>query len=102
MDSANIANLLRQRQDEFVEKRTIIESEVNKFLESIAKLDPDVRARCGYVEGAQAKSLLPELWNEPFRIEVYNQQLAGVLSYVKQVSAVCDEINKEAQECLQS
>lgn len=101
MVNIDIANLLRQRQDEFVEKRTIIESEINKFLDSIAQLDPDVRTRCGYVPEAKAKSLVPELWNEPFRPEVYEQQLAGVLAYIKQVTAVCDEINREAQACLQ-
>lgn len=102
MDSANIANLIRARQDKFVETRTIIESEVDKFLESIGKMDKDVQERCGYIPEVSAKTLLPELWNEPFREEVYNAQLSGVLSYIKQVTAVCDDINREAVQCLQS
>ncbi len=96
----DIASLIRERQDKFIETRTIIESEVNKFLESIATESEEVRQKFGYVEGASARTLLPELWNEPFRIEVYNQQLSGVLQYVQQVIAVCNEINREALECL--
>lgn len=102
MDSANVANLIRIRQDKFVETRTIIESEVNKFLASIGKMDEDVQKRCGYIPGASAKTLLPALWVEPFDEETYNKQLSGVMTYISQVMAVCDDINKEAVECLQS
>ncbi len=102
MDNVSIANLIRIRQDKFIETRTIIEAEVDKFLASIGKMDPDVQKKCGYIPDANAKSLLPELWNEPFREEVYKQQLNGVLTYIAQVQKVCDEINKEAVECLQS
>lgn len=101
VDSNNIAALIRERQDKFIETRTIIESEVNKFLDSIAALDEDVRTRCGYVNGANAKSLLPALWAEPFDVNTYNKQLAALQMYIRQVMAVRDEINREAQVCLQ-
>lgn len=101
MNSANIANLIRERQDKFVETRTIIEKEVNQFLDSIGKMDADIQEKCGYVAGASAKGLLPELWNEPFNEEVYNNQLSRVLAYINRVQQVCDEINREAIACLQ-
>lgn len=101
MSSVNIANLIRERQDKFVETRTIIESEVNKFLNSIGSMDADVQEKCGYVPGASAKVLLPELWHEPFNEEVYKTQLSSVLAYISRVQQVCDEINREALACLQ-
>lgn len=100
MSLIDIESLIRTRQDKFVETRTIIESEINKFLESISKMDPDVQQKCGYIEGASAKTLLPELWNTPFREEVYTQQLQGVVAYIQKVQAVCDAINQEALACL--
>lgn len=98
----NIDKLIKARQDKFVETRTIIESEVNRFLESLGGLDDDVKQRVGYKPGYTARKLLPALWEEPFDVNVYNSQLAVVKQYIAQVTAICDEINKEALQCLQS
>lgn len=102
MNSNDVARLVQQRQNKFIETRTNIESEVNRFLESIGKMDEDVQKRCGYVAGVTAKQLLPELWHEPFNVETYEKQLASVLAYKERVKQICDEINREALACLQS
>lgn len=102
MSNVDVAQLIQSRQNKFVETRTIIEAEVNKFLQSLERLDPDVQARCGVKSGQTAKDLLPALWEEPFNKEQYQVQRASVDAYIAQVKVVCDQINKEAIECLQS
>lgn len=97
----NIAALLQQRQTEFIETRTTIESEVNRFLESIKKADEDVKKRCGYRESVTARELLPALWEDPFDKVKYASQLEQVNSYIASVSKIFDSINMEALKCLQ-
>lgn len=101
-DMQNVSRLIQERQNKFVETRTIIENEVNRFLQSIGQMDDDVQQKCGYNADITAKQLLSELWNEPFNEEKYNEQLTRFNQYVANVKAVCDEINREALACLQS
>lgn len=98
----DIAVALKQRQDKFVETRTIIETEVNQFLQSIAVTDLDVQEKCNYNPEASARTLLPALWQEPFDMAAYQQQLANFNNYVAGVKSVFDQINEEAVACLQS
>lgn len=99
----DVQAILRARQDAFVEKRTRIESEVNKFLESVDQIsDERVTSIPGRPSGKTCREVLPELWHEPFSQEKYDAELAALNSYVVRVQAACDAINKEALECLQS
>lgn len=99
----DVQAILRARQDAFVEKRTRIESEVNKFLESVNQIsDERVTSIPGRPTGNTCREVLPELWNEPFNQEVYDAELAVLNDYVAKVQAVCDSINEEALRCLQS
>lgn len=102
MNNVNVEQLIQSRQNKFVETRTIIEAEINKFLQSLEKLDPDIQTRCNVIPGQTAKSLVPSLWEEPFDKDKYAVELAAVDSYIERVKTVCDQINKEALECLQS
>lgn len=101
MTEQNIAAMIQQRQNKFIETRTIIETEVNKFLNSLQGLDAEYKEKLGVQPGITCKDLLPELWNEPFRTEVYDKQLANLQSYITQVQCICDKINQEALACLQ-
>lgn len=100
----SVAKLIQERQNKFIENRTKIETEVNKFLQSLEGLDEDVKARCTVkiYKGATAKQILPSLWVEPFSIDKYNQEKANFDNYVKAIQTVCDAINQEALECLQN
>lgn len=97
----NISKLIQDRQNQFIEKRTIIESEVNGFLQSLEKLDLDVQTRLNVKVGTTCRMLLPSLWMEPFDIEQYNKEKENLDAYIAAVKGVCDEINQEALKCLQ-
>lgn len=98
----DVAALLRERQNKFIETRTLTESEVDKFFKSLDSLDDDIKDRIKYAEGRTAKSVLPSLWTEPFNQERYSAELAALNNYIKHVHQICDEINAEAIACLQS
>lgn len=99
----DVQAILRARQDAFIETRTRIESEVNKFLESVNQItDKRVTSIPGRPIGNTCREVLPELWNEPFNQAAYDAQVAALKSYIDQVTKVCDIINEEALRCLQS
>lgn len=102
MNEQTISKLLQDRQNKFIETRTNIENEVNKFLQSLESLDPDIKAKCGVKDGVTARDLLSALWAEPFDENTYLTQKANLDTYVAQVRTVCDTINQEALACLQS
>lgn len=102
MNEVNVTKLLQDRQNLFIETRTNIENEVNKFLKSLEGLDTDVKGMCGVKEGLSARDLLPALWAEPFVKNTYLEQKAEFDKYVTSVKAVCDRLNQEAIACLNS
>ena len=102
MANETAAQLLRKRQEEFIERRTKIETEVNLFLASIGKMDADIQAECKYNPNVTAKNWLPALWAEPFSKEDYEKQLANFNTYERQVEAICNRLAQEALACLQS
>ena len=102
MTEQSVTKLIQDRQNLFIETRTKIETEVDRFLSSLSNLDLDVKAKCGVVDGATCKQLLPALWEEPFSEETYLAQKAKLDEYISQVHTVCDEICQEAIKCLQS
>lgn len=102
MDNQNVKQLLQIRQNKFIETRTNIENEVNRFLTSLIELDDGTKARLNVKEGITCKDLLPSLWVEPFNEAQYQLELNALKTYISQVTAVCDEINQEALACLQS
>lgn len=101
MTEQNIAALYQLRQNQFIETRTIIESEVNKFLESLRAQDESLKQQLGVKEDVTCKDLLPELWAEKPNIDTYTVQLNNLLTYIGQVHAICDGLNAEAIACLQ-
>lgn len=99
----DVQSILRARQDAYVEKRTRIEAEVNKFLESLEQItDPRITSIPGRPEGNTCREILPELWKEEFNEAAYNQKLEALNSYIQEVQRTCDAINEEALKCLQS
>lgn len=102
MEAKEIEALLRQRQNKFVEDRTKIETQVDAFFASLQGLDPDIKVKCGVVDNAHARDVLPALWQEPFDEAAYNDQLSKFNAYVAQVRSICDQLNQEALACLQS
>lgn len=104
MTEQSVSSLYQARNSQFIETRTIIECEVNKFLESLNKEDEDIKRQLGVKEGITCRDLLPELWKptDEFDEAVYQTQLNSLLQYITQVQAICDKINAEAIACLQS
>ena len=102
MANATVAQLLRQRQEEFIERRTKIETEVNMFLKSIGNMDADIQAECKYNPEYTARHWLPALWQEPFDPETYKKQLANFNAYERQVDSICNRLAQEAMVCLQT
>ena len=98
----NVAQLIQDRQNKFIEGRTVTEVEVNKFLKSLEALDDSERIQCKVVVGRTAKDVLPSLWEEPFNVEKYNTELANLQNYIAGVKTFCDQINQEALKCLQA
>lgn len=99
----SVEELLRVRQGKFVETRTRIEMEVNKFLESIDKTgDERVMSIGGRPEGKTCKEVLPALWEEPFDEAKYKEQLDLLNRYIAAVSTYVDTLNTEALKRLQS
>lgn len=100
--NVNVAALIQQRQNKFIETRTIIEAEVNKFLAGLEAQDEDVRNKLGVCTGKTAKDWLPSLWRDDFNMESYKYELAKLQEYIAKVKAYADNINAEAIRCLQS
>ena len=101
MTEQSIAALYQLRQNQFIETRTIIESEVNKFLESLRAQDESLKQQLGVKEDVTCKDLLPELWADEPNLNTYITQLNNLLTYIGQVHAICDGLNAEAIACLQ-
>ena len=102
LNEQSVSRLIQDRQNKFIETRTNIENEVNRFLQSLSGLDADIKEKCGVRDGVTARDLLPALWQEPFDENAYNSQKASLDTYIAQVRAVCDQLNQEAIACLQS
>lgn len=99
----DISSILRERQGKFVETRTRIEMEVNKFFESLNEIDDErIKAVPGRPAGNTCKEVLPALWEEPFDEAKYATQLSEFNRYKDAVIAVADTMNQEALERLRS
>lgn len=97
----NIQAQLQKRQNKFIETRTIIADQVNKYIASLAILSEEQKQQCIMPNGSRAEEVLPELWNEPFNEEVYNMQLMQLQKSIVSVTALRDRLNQEAMACLQ-
>ena len=100
-NSVDITQLIQQRQNKFIETRTIIDSEVSKFIKSIEELGTDLPENCRVLIGKTTKDILPALWLEPFNEAQYTLELQNLKGYICTVKSVADAINEEALKCLQ-
>lgn len=98
----DVQSVIKQREAQFVETRTKIEIEVNKFLESLKDIEDEIASIPGRPTGATAREILPELWSDNFNNEIYQEQLARLNSYIASVIAYSDKINEEALACLKA
>lgn len=98
---STIEELYRQRQNKFIESRTVIESEVNQFLRSIEQLDVVFQTELCVIEGQTARDVLPALWEEPFDNERYLTQRALLDERITKATQLRDKLNAEAMQCLQ-
>ena len=99
--SISVEQLYAQRQAKFVESRTIIESELNKFLRSLEQLDAVHQQQLGVVPGQTARDVIPALWEEPFNEAAYTAQRAEADRRIAAAKQLCDQLNTEALKCLQ-
>lgn len=98
----DISIALKQRQDKFVETRTIIATEINKFLESLGELTEEDRNNIKMPAGRSPQEILPALWVEPFDEAAYNEQLKEFSVCVSSAISYCDKLNERALACLKS
>ena len=96
----NVNELYRKRQEVFIERRTTIASEVDKFMQGVAGIDPELLKNVTPINGTSAKEILPSMWIEPFDIEKYKQELSVFDNYVRQIKQVADELNAQALKIL--
>lgn len=93
---------LEQSRMKFIEQRTKTEIAVNAFLESLSKLDDDVKQAIGYdPTRTTVKDWIPELWNEPCDQQKYDAELAAFEAYVAKARTIADRLNEEALKCAQ-
>lgn len=97
----DVTSLLRERQNKFIETRTLIASEVQKYLNSLNAMDAEVRAEILLPNGTTPQEILPALWTEPFDTEAYKEQLSHFQASVQSAKIYCDRLNQEALKCLQ-
>lgn len=97
----DVTTLLRERQNKFIETRTLIASEVQKYLNSLNAMDAEVRAEILLPKGNTPQEILPALWVEPFDMEAYTEQLNQFQASVQSAKIYCDKLNQEALRCLQ-
>lgn len=103
MQTVSAEKLFQQRQNEFIEKRTIIEREIGAWLDSMNALDPSFQERCGYdYQGKTVKELLSAAWEDDFDEAKYSQQLAEVKERIQRSIDLADKLNGEALACLQN
>ena len=96
----NVNELYRKRQEVFIERRTTIASEVDKFMQGVAGIDPELLKNVTPINGTNAKDILPSMWAEPFNIEAYKSELAIFDNYVRQIKQVADDLNTQALKIL--
>lgn len=97
----NIATLLKKRQDKFVEDRTVTEREVNRFFESLERInDEELKVKLGVVEGRRCREVMPSMWAEEFDVNKYNEERDALIKYMNQVQQFCMSYNLEAMKCL--
>lgn len=99
--SMSIEQLYAQRQNKFIEDRTIIETETDKFLRSLEQLDPVYQQQLSVVQGQTARDVIPALWAEPFDEVAYNKQRSALDQRIENAKIICDQLNEEALRCLQ-
>lgn len=96
----SVKELFAKRQAVFIEKRTKIEGEVDKFLQGVREIDPVLLANITPLNGTTTREVLPALWEEPFDPEAYKEQLSLLQAYIAAVKEVADKLNEEALRVL--
>lgn len=102
MDKASFNALYQQKQNKFIETRTIIETNVNNFLRSLEELSEEDQQRLNVIKGQTARDILPTLWAEPFNEATYQVELDAFNKYKERVMVLCDEYYTKAVEWLRS
>lgn len=102
MDRASFNALYQQKQNKFIELRTIIETNVNAFLRSLEELSAEDQQQLNVIKGQTAHDILPSLWVEPFNEATYQVELDSFNKYKERVMMFCDEYYKKAAEWLRS
>ena len=96
----DVNELYKKRQEVFIERRTTIATEVDKFLAGVAEIEPELIKDITPLNGTTAKEVLPSMWVEPFNIEAYERELAVLNDYINKIKSVADALNAEALKVL--
>lgn len=97
---ATVKQLYDARFQLFIERRSKVQSEVDRFLESVKSINPERLAGIEPIEGNTAQEVLPSLWKEPYNAEQYAVELSRLQRYIADVKAVADALNAEALRIL--
>lgn len=97
---ATVKQLYNARLQLFIERRSKVQAEVDRFLQSVKSINPERLAGIEPIEGDTAQEVLPALWREPYDSQQYEVELSRLQHYISQVKAVADELNAEALRIL--
>lgn len=97
----NYEQAIQARQNKFIETRTIIDMEINKFIKSLESLGEECPQECRCLLGKTTQDILPALWAEDFDEAQYITELQNYRRYEMIATEFANRINEEANKCLQ-
>lgn len=99
----NAQELLDKRKEDFIKTRYAIEQKVNSYMTRVfaaRELEPVWFSNVQFPNGKTAQEVLPSMYAEKFDPDAYMAELDRLLIFARQIEAVADAINKEAERCL--
>lgn len=96
----DIQQLLMKRQNEFVQTRFQIKTIIDNLFAGLGQVDPKLLENINMPNGTTAEEILPALFQEPFDVDAYNQQLAEYNKFAAEIDNLALRLNEEAIKCL--
>lgn len=99
---ADIEEMNREATEQFIKNKTIIETNINKFMESALLLKREYPEMFGSIEfpkGTTAEELVPAMYARDFDEEAYKSQLQVVINFNRAIQKVADTIASQPLSC---
>ncbi len=97
----NAAELYKQFHEQFLADRAKQEMQVLAWAEELRSVDKSIfEGKVEIPEELTLRSLMPELYEDCPRQEVYDEQFRKTTEFINKVNAVIEEVNNKAIETL--